>query len=68
MGGRKFHVRAYVLCVGSLAVHCYSEALALFAGEPYDRCALRCVYIYTAPTARVAFIDGVRRGCSYSHS
>jgi hypothetical protein len=36
--GRKFHVRAYVLCVGSLAVHVYSEALALFAGKPYDRC------------------------------
>ena len=37
--GRKFHVRAYVLCVGSLAVHVYSEALALFAGRPYDGCA-----------------------------
>ena len=37
--GRKFHIRAYVLCVGSLAVHVYSEALALFAGKRYDRWA-----------------------------
>ena len=34
---RKFHVRAYVLCVGSLSVYAYSEALALFAGKPYDK-------------------------------
>lgn len=36
--GRKFHIRAYVLCVGSLSVFVYSEALALFAGQAYDRC------------------------------
>ncbi|BDA50216.1 probable tubulin polyglutamylase TTLL2 [Coccomyxa sp. Obi] len=34
---RKFHIRAYVLCVGSLSVYVYSEALALFAGMEYDR-------------------------------
>ncbi len=39
--GRKFHIRAYVLCVGSLSVYVYSEALALFAGKEYDRCALQ---------------------------
>ena len=52
MGGRKFHVRAYVLCVGSLAVHCYSEALALFAGEPYDRCALHSSSPYNCAQCR----------------
>ena len=35
MSGRKFHIRAYVLCVESLSVYVFSEALALFAGEPY---------------------------------
>ena len=33
--GHKFHIRAYVLCAGSLSVYAFSEALALFAGEPY---------------------------------
>ena len=35
--GRKFHIRAYVLCVGSLSVYAFSEALALFAGNPYRK-------------------------------
>ena len=35
VSGRKFHIRAYVLCFGSLSVYAFSEALALFAGEPY---------------------------------
>jgi len=30
-GGRKFHVRAYVLCVGALEVHLFREALILVA-------------------------------------
>ena len=40
VAGRKFHIRAYVLCVGSLSVYAFSEALALFAGEPYKGCAM----------------------------
>lgn len=35
VSGFKFHIRAYVLCVGSLSVYVYSEALALLAGEAY---------------------------------
>ncbi|KAL7622523.1 hypothetical protein AAE478_008030 [Parahypoxylon ruwenzoriense] len=31
----KFHIRTYVLCVGSLDVYVYREMLALFAGKPY---------------------------------
>ncbi|EDN02229.1 conserved hypothetical protein [Histoplasma mississippiense (nom. inval.)] len=32
---RKFHIRTYVLAVGSLQVYVYREMLALFAEEPY---------------------------------
>ena len=39
VSGRKFHIRAYVLCVGSLSVYAFSEALALFAGKPYRKLA-----------------------------
>ncbi|KAK9793134.1 putative Survival protein SurE-like phosphatase/nucleotidase domain-containing protein [Seiridium cardinale] len=34
-GNRKFHIRTYVLCVGSLDVYVYRDMLALFAGKPY---------------------------------
>ncbi|DBA82238.1 hypothetical protein WJX79_003267 [Trebouxia sp. C0005] len=33
---RKFHLRVYVLCVGSLKAYVYDQVLALFAGQPYD--------------------------------
>lgn len=33
--GRKFHIRTYVACVGSLDVYVYKPMLALFAGKPY---------------------------------
>ncbi|KAM5348730.1 hypothetical protein ACJ41O_008553 [Fusarium nematophilum] len=32
---RKFHIRTYVLCTGSLNVWVYKHMLALFAGKPY---------------------------------
>ncbi|RYO81589.1 hypothetical protein DL763_008540 [Monosporascus cannonballus] len=32
---RKFHIRTYVVCVGSLDVYVYRDMLALFAGRPY---------------------------------
>ncbi|PIA97163.1 putative tubulin--tyrosine ligase [Cercospora beticola] len=34
-GGRKFHVRTYVLAVGALQIYVYKPMLALFAGETY---------------------------------
>ncbi|KAJ9649538.1 putative tubulin--tyrosine ligase pby1 [Coniosporium tulheliwenetii] len=34
-GHRKFHVRTYVLAVGSLMVYVYKPMLALFAADPY---------------------------------
>ncbi|KAI0459110.1 survival protein sure-like phosphatase/nucleotidase [Xylaria acuta] len=33
--GRKFHIRTYVACVGSLDVYVYRPMLALFAGKTY---------------------------------
>jgi tubulin--tyrosine ligase len=33
---RKFHIRTYVLAVGSLKVYVYKHMLALFAGKPYQ--------------------------------
>lgn len=33
--GRKFHIRTYVLAVGSLKVYVFKEMLALFAEKPY---------------------------------
>ncbi|KAK7752213.1 hypothetical protein SLS62_005747 [Diatrype stigma] len=33
--GRKFHIRTYVACIGSLDVYVYRQMLALFAGRPY---------------------------------
>lgn len=35
--GRKFHIRAYVLCIGSLQAYVFNDMLALFAGEPYQK-------------------------------
>lgn len=32
---RKFHIRTYVACIGSLDVYVYRQMLALFAGKPY---------------------------------
>lgn len=32
---RKFHIRTYVLCTGSLNVYVYRHMLALFAAKPY---------------------------------
>ncbi|KAI3398954.1 hypothetical protein diail_7981 [Diaporthe ilicicola] len=34
-GNRKFHIRAYVLCVGALKVYVSRSMLALFAGRAY---------------------------------
>ncbi|KAG8423592.1 hypothetical protein J3458_000479 [Metarhizium acridum] len=33
---RKFHIRTYVLCTGSLTVHVYKHMLALFAAKTYS--------------------------------
>jgi len=33
--GKKFHIRTYVLAVGSLKIYVFKEMLALFAAKPY---------------------------------
>ncbi|KJK81859.1 putative tubulin-tyrosine ligase [Metarhizium anisopliae BRIP 53293] len=33
---RKFHIRTYVLCTGSLTIHVYKHMLALFAAKTYS--------------------------------
>ena len=35
VGGRKFHLRAYVLAVGALSAYLYSDVLTLFSLKPY---------------------------------
>ncbi|KAK9826378.1 hypothetical protein WJX81_005431 [Elliptochloris bilobata] len=58
VGGRKFHIRAYVLCIGSLAVYVYSDALALFAAKPYAGAPLTDLAAHLTNTCRA------RRGAS----
>jgi len=36
LGSRKFHIRTYVLALGSLSVYVYKPMLALFASSPYS--------------------------------
>jgi tubulin--tyrosine ligase len=36
LGSRKFHIRTYVLALGSLSVYVYRPMLALFATQPYS--------------------------------
>lgn len=36
LGFRKFHIRTYVLALGSLRVYVYRDMLALFAAKPYQ--------------------------------
>ena len=53
--GRKFHIRAYALCVGSLAAYVHDSPLALFAAAPYPQ-----VKLHAAPQ--------LHRASSLSHS
>lgn len=36
INNKKFHIRAYVVCVGDLEVYLWSDMLALFSAEDYD--------------------------------
>ena len=42
VNGRKFHIRAYALCVGSLAAYVHSSPLALFAAAAYPQVCPSC--------------------------
>ncbi|KAJ1989496.1 tubulin--tyrosine ligase [Dimargaris cristalligena] len=39
-GGRKFHIRAYVVAVGGIRVYLWEDMLSLFAGTPYHAAPL----------------------------
>lgn len=62
VGGRKFHIRAYVLCVGSLAVYVFRSASGCNRAQPrryplrarpqrkFARCIpLRAMLLYSKP-------------------
>jgi len=62
IGGRKFHLRVYVLCVGRLAVYVNPRMLALFSSAPYnaDMSDLRAHLTNTCfqgPDAKVSLLE-----------
>lgn len=36
-GGRKFHLRVFIVCVGALRVHVFQQYIAFFATEAHDK-------------------------------
>eukprot|EP01116_Phalansterium_solitarium_P011281 TRINITY_DN26911_c0_g1_i1.p1 TRINITY_DN26911_c0_g1~~TRINITY_DN26911_c0_g1_i1.p1 ORF type:complete len:392 (-),score=117.07 TRINITY_DN26911_c0_g1_i1:73-1248(-) len=57
-GGRKFHVRTYVLAVGSMKVFVYEGMLALFASNAYEEAALDDRLAHITNTCVQAAEDG----------
>lgn len=54
MGGHKFHLRVYVLCVGALRVFVYEKMLILIAAHKYDLNDTDNIYGHLTNTARAA--------------
>lgn len=54
LGGHKFHLRVYVLCVGALKVYVYEGILVLLAAHKYDVDDLDDIYKHLTNTARSA--------------
>lgn len=54
VGGHKFHLRVYVLCVGALRVFVYDRILMLIAAHKYDPSDLEDIYGHLTNTARAA--------------
>jgi tubulin---tyrosine ligase len=54
MGGHKFHLRVYVLCVGALRVFVYEKMLILIAAHRYDLNDTDNIYGHLTNTARAA--------------
>ncbi|KAH0559766.1 hypothetical protein GP486_003717 [Trichoglossum hirsutum] len=59
---RKFHIRAYVLAVGSLHVYVYREMLALFAAAPYQTPSSTDTSDLRAHLTNTCIQDGNREG------
>ena len=51
LDGRKFHLRVYVLCVGSLKVHVFDRILLLLAAHRYSTSDLDDIYKHLTNTA-----------------
>lgn len=58
---RKFHIRTYVLAVGSLKVYVYRQMLALFAADPYTP-PWTPDTLFTAHLTNTCLQDGSREG------
>ena len=54
VGGRKFHLRAYLLCVGALEVFVYRDVLTLSALAPYNAADLGDLRSHLTNTCRQA--------------
>ena len=54
MGGHKFHLRVYVLCVGALRVFVFEKILVLIAAHKYDINDTDNIYGHLTNTARSA--------------
>ena len=54
LGGHKFHLRVYILCVGALKVYVYEGILVLLAAHKYDVEDLDDIYRHLTNTARSA--------------
>lgn len=52
VGGHKFHLRVYVLCVGALQVFVFDRILMLLAAHKYDEKDIDDVYKHLTNTAR----------------
>jgi len=58
LDGRKFHLRVYVLCVGSLQVHVFDRILLLLAAHSYSTKDLEDLYRHLTNTAVAADSEG----------
>jgi hypothetical protein len=57
IGGHKFHLRVYVLCVGALRVYTFERILILLAGHSYNSQDLNDIYCHLTNTARSAELE-----------
>ena len=64
VGGRKFHIRAYALCVGALAAYVHNSPLALFAAAPYPQVleAWQCIPVLDSQLHAIRQI-GLEQAC-----
>lgn len=57
LGGHKFHVRVYILCVGALRVYTFERILILLAAHTYNSADLNDIYCHLTNTTRNAELE-----------